>query len=238
MSLYFKPIYSKRRFVVGAYIKGMDGILRPSRPERCTSDDANDQCLIKFNGFRPRKTGTGHPIALNRCSTHKKSFGIYPHGCAPYSRRKNVEVSPGGFDIEGNFPDLTSWTDTSFGAAVDASELRIWPETWSEATNWRRKYGSEPYGVAKTQRRHIYGINNLFALTPDKLESQAKVVAVLGVDLSLIVQASGRVRDGPKIVAEGCKGAAVLRALGKSSRRLLPGITQLGFDCEYWGPQV
>lgn len=64
------------------------------------------------------------------------------------------------------------------------------------------------------------------------------VVAALGIDLADIVVAAGRVRDGPELVAEGEKGAAILSALGQPNRLLLPGIIRLGVDREYWGPQA
>ena len=61
---------------------------------------------------------------------------------------------------------------------------------------------------------------------------------MLGIDLADIAQAAGRVRDGPELVAEGEKGAAILSALGRPNRLLLPGIIRLGVDRKYWGPQA
>jgi hypothetical protein len=155
-------------------------------------------------------------------------------------RRIIVEVAPSGFDIEDKTNAIESWTQTSFGAAVDASAARVWPQSSAPSGKaaWAQKYGWEPYGVAKTQRRHIAGINSLFGISANRLEDQSKVVAAIGVDLTVLVQAAGHPRDGPKMVAEGSKGVAVLRALGRSRRRLLPGITRLGFEREFWGPQV
>jgi hypothetical protein len=238
MSLAYKLIYSQRPLVTSPYLKGKDATLRPLRPIRCSSEFAGEDCQIKFNGSRPRKCGIGHPLVLARCKVHKVTFTVYPPGWTPFSRRINADVSLAGFDIEGGVEGLESWTHTSFGAAVDAEASRIWPASSSGIKKWSLKHGIEPYGVAKTQRRHIAGINSLFALSTHNSEDQAKVVATLGVNLSVLAQESGRVRDGPEIVAEGSKGAAVLSALGKSSRRLLPGITRLGFDRGYWGPQV
>jgi hypothetical protein len=133
---------------------------------------------------------------------------------------------------------LDAWTETAFGASADAAVQVRWPLSHADDGAWRAEYGREPYGVARTQRRHVAAVNVLLALTPQLASERATVVAALGVDLAAITQAAGRVRDGPELVAEGEKGAAILSALGRPGRRLLAGINRLGIDREYWGPPV
>lgn len=133
---------------------------------------------------------------------------------------------------------VDAWTETAFGASVDAAARVLWPVSHAESGMWRAEHGRDPYGVARTQRRHIAGVNALLALTPRLESERATVVAVLGVDLADISVAAGRVRDGPEVVVEGEKGAAILSAFGRPSRRLLSGINRLGVDREYWGPPV
>ena len=238
MSLARKPIYSQRRVVTAEYLTDHFGRLRPQRPRRCCSALPGEKCEIKWNGYRVRKCGIGYPLALACCRTHGDAFTIYPPGWAPFSRRIIVLVSPAGADVECNGAGLDDWTDTAFGASADASASIGWPSSSSRVPAWRLKHDREPYGVARTQRRHIAGINLLFALSSNSSDEQAEVVAAIGVDLSVIIQAAGRVRDGPSLVAEGRKGADILRALGRPSRRLLPGMIRLGISRAYWGPQV
>jgi len=149
-----------------------------------------------------------------------------------------VVVSHTGFDVDGHDVGLDAWTETAFGASSDAASGCRWPHSAAEVVAWRRQHEREPYGVARTQRRHIKGINTLFALTAEHAARQASVVAAIGVNLSDVVQAAGRVRDGPPLLAEGKKGAAILNTLGAPRRRLLSGICRLGVDREYWGPPI
>ena len=55
------------------------------------------------------------------CRTHENSFTVYPPGWTPFSRRIVVLVSPAGFDVAPTGTDLDDWSDTVFGAAVDAA---------------------------------------------------------------------------------------------------------------------
>jgi len=174
---------------------------------------------------------TAVPIEMHLQSIHLDG----PHFCAVLSYTSRLLA---GFDVAPSGAGLDDWSDTACGAAVDASKSELWPQSGSGVQAWRLKYKRDPYGVARTQRRHIAGINLLFAVSTSNLNEQAAVVAAIGVDLSAIVQAAGRVRDGPSLVAEGSKGADILRSLGRPSRRLLPGITRLGISREYWGPQA
>jgi len=238
MSLTRKPIYAQRRVVTAEYLADHLGRLRPQRPSRCCIALPGDNCRIKWNGYRVRKCGVGYPLAMAYCRPHRDAFTVYPPGWTPFLRRIIVHVSPAGFDVAPSGAGLDDWSDTACGAAVDASKSELWPQSGSGVQAWRLKYKRDPYGVARTQRRHIAGINLLFAVSTSNLNEQAAVVAAIGVDLSAIVQAAGRVRDGPSLVAEGSKGADILRSLGRPSRRLLPGITRLGISREYWGPQA
>lgn len=236
MSLARKRIYASLRVVVSPYLIDSLGCLRPTRPLVCPLAMGGPPCKIESHGWRRRKCGPGYPLALCYCNTHELSFTVYPPSWPPFGRRPVVDVSPAGHDVVVGAAPADPWTDTAFGAATDAAAHVIWPQSHADDGAWRAAYGREPYGTARTQRRHIAGINALFALTPKLDAERPTVVAALGLDLADIVVAAGRVRDGPELVAEGAKGADLLRALGTPRRRLLAGILRLGVDREYWGP--
>jgi len=236
--LAYKPVYSSRPFLTAPYLVGRLGALRPARPNRCPAGPTTYTCVISWHGWRHRKCGPGYPLAKGRCPAHDCTFTIYPPGWSPYGRRRIVVVSHAGFDVEDHDAGLDAWTETAFGASSDADAGCRWPHSAAEVVAWRRRHEREPYGVARTQRRHIKGINTLFALTAEHAARQASVVAAIGVNLSDVVQAAGRVRDGPPLLAEGKKGAAILNTLGAPRRRLLAGICRLGVDREYWGPPI
>lgn len=236
MSLAHKPVYSSRPFLTAPYLVDGAGILRPARPNRCPVGPNTYICKVSWHGWRHRKCGPGYPLAKARCRSHDCTFTVYPLGWSPFGRRRAVVVSHAGFDVEDYGAGLDAWTETVFGASSDAAAGCRWPNSAADVVAWRVRYEREPYGVARTQRRHIEGVSALFALAPKLEGRQAGVVAAIGVNLSDIAQAAGRVRDGPALVAEGKKGAAILRILGTPRRRLLPGINRLGVDREYWGP--
>lgn len=238
MSLVRKIVYSSRRFLTAPYVVDRHGSLRPERPSRCLLAVGPGDCAVSWYGWRQRKCGPGFPLAKAHCSVHESVFTIYPPGWSPFGRRSVVAVSYAGFDIVGHEVGLGAWMSTAFGASSDAAASRVWPESRAGIVTWRTQYGRDPYGVARTQRRHIAGVNALFALTPEHAGEQAAVVAAIGVNLSDIVQASGRVRDGPLWEAEGKKGAAILSILGAPRRYLLSGINRLGTDRKYWGPPI
>lgn len=238
MSLARKPSYSSRPFLTAPYLADRTGALRPARPRRCPVGPSTRTCKVSWHGWRCRKCGPGYPLAKGRCAQHDCTFTIYPLGWSPFGRRRVVILSPAGFDIDRHEVGLSAWTETAFGATADADAGCRWPHSSAEVVAWRGRYKREPYGVAKTQRRHIAGVNTLFALTLELKRCQESVVAAIGVNLSAVAQAAGRVRDGPALVAEGKKGAAILSALGAPCRRLLPGINRLGVDREFWGPPI
>jgi hypothetical protein len=238
MSLARKIVYSSRGFLTASYVVDGHGSLRPQRPSRCPFAVGVGDCAVSWYGWRCRKCGPGYPLAKGRCSVHEAVFTIYPPGWSPFGRRGAVAVSHAGFDIAGHPAGLDAWTTTAFGASSDAASGRVWPETRAGIIAWRGEHERDPYGVARTQRRHMAGVNALFALTPELSSEQATVVAAIVVNLSDIVQASGRVRDGPFWEAEGKKGAAILSILGAPRRHLLTGINRLGADRKYWGPPI
>lgn len=238
MSLARKPVYSSRPYLTAPYLADGVGVLRPRRPSRCPFGPGSCICVVTWHGWRSRKCGPGYPFSMGRCATHNCTFTIYPPGWSPFGRRTTVVISHAGFDLDDHDAGLGAWQQTAFEASSDAAAGCRWPDSAGEMGRWRREHGREPYGVARTQRRHIDGANILFALTSELEACQATVVAAIGVNLSDIIQASCRVRDGPCLMAEGKKGAAILSSLGPPRRHLLTGINRLGVDRGYWGPPI
>jgi hypothetical protein len=168
------------------------------------------------------------------CKTHKCAFTVYPLDWFPYGRRCLVMLTPYGFEHSGLGVD--AWRETSFGASIEAALGVKWPKSAAEITAWRKTHLRDPYGVERTQKRHIAGVSSLFALPESFADQRPHVVAAIGNNLSdLTFTTSGRARDGPHWIEEGARGAAILRNLGTPRRSLLPGITRLGVDRGFWG---
>jgi hypothetical protein len=240
MSLARKPKVSKRCFVIGAYFPDVQGQLRPKRPAHCPDHDASAMCLCRvvFHKWRSRKIGIKYPIASCFCRVHRCYFTVFPPGWTPYGRRCISDVAPNGEDILDKPSGLDAWRSSAFGAGVDASEKRMWPLTRGGARSFERRYGERPYGVRRTQQRHVAGALVLFALRVGMTGERAKVATHLRIDLSLIAETAMRPRDGPHLVAGGAQCVAMLTDLGPASRRVLTGLVRLGREPQYWGDSI
>ena len=238
MSLARKPAYALRRVVTAAYFFDRIGRLRPERPKRCARLDGGGECRISFHRWRLRKCGVEHALACFICLKHACSFTVYPPGWLPFGRRPLVHVTASGFEVGGLGDGAEAWRETVFGGAVDASAKRLWPLTASGSKEWEDRHGREPYGVRRTQARHVKGVLGLLALTVELARERPTVAAVLEFDLSRIAVCAARPRDGPPLVACGAKGAELLSAVGRPRRRMLSGFVRLGADRQYWGPPI
>lgn len=237
MSLANKPIYASRQVITAPYFVDQYDRLAPRRPSRCVNTDGRGSCLINFHRWRPRKCGLEHPLACFRCKYHGCSFTVYPLGWLPFGRRPIIPLTSSGFDISG-LGVLEGWCETAFGAGVDAGQKRLWPLSAGGAREWEKTYGYSPYGVRRTQARHVAGALKLMALSVDLVDQRPKVAAVLGLDLSTIASCDARQRDGPPLVACGAKGAELLSAVGRPCQRLLSSFVRLGKDLQYWGSPI
>ncbi len=237
MSLAPKPIYASRRVITAPYFVDQYDRLAPRRPSRCVTTDDRGTCLIAFHRWRPRKCGLDYPLACFQCKTHNCSFTVYPPGWLPFGRRSIIPLTPSGFDIHG-LGVSEGWQETAFGASIDAGQKQLCPLGAGGAREWEKKYGYLPYGVRRTQARHITGVLRLMALRGDLEDQRPKVAAVLGLNLSAITSCAARPRDGPPLVACGAKGAELLSAVGRPCQRLLASFLRLGKDLQFWGPPI
>lgn len=165
-------------------------------------------------------------------------FSVYPPGWTPYGRRILLHVTPAGEEVSGLPASTSSWLDSAFGASVDASRWRLWPLSLGGSNDFAQQYGHHPYGVRRTQRRHVEGVLRLFSLLPGQEGEHPALAAWQDIDLSVLTQASSRPRDGPPLVVGGARGVAILSAIGRPRRQVLPGLIRIGVLREYWGPIV
>jgi hypothetical protein len=96
----------------------------------------------------------------------------------------------------------------------------------------------KPYGVFKTQRRHIAGISRLFRLD-DLSDDRARelVAARLPLGISTLKGSATRVRDGPvegRWRREGVEGTTITEKL-TPPQRWLRHLLELGAVVNFWG---
>ena len=259
MSLTCKPIYSKRPLYTAAYVL-VGGELRPKKPKWCLfSLDSKTLCHVSIKGRRRRKIGLKHPLFVYGCSDHAGFFTVYPLGWAHFGRRPLVELAPDGSDFDsdsgldddddeedeeasGSASDL--WQDTAFGASIDADGGRQWPLTSLELikvielTELTEAKEPKPYGVFRTQQRHIAGVLHLFRLDSES-DNRARegVAAKLPVSLSLLNNSASKIRDGPaddNWQRDGIVSTTITQKL-MPPRRWLKHLLELGAAINFWG---
>jgi hypothetical protein len=249
MSLALKTVYSKRPSYTAKYaIVGTE--LRPKTPKRCIfAKDGGALCWITSKGRRKRKIGVGHPLHLFRCRIHRVFFPVYPLGWSHYGRRPLVELAPDGSEIDVS-PDVDPgddadaddgpssdgrWLESAFGAAIDAKNGRQWPRT---SHGILTSPEPKPYGVFKTQKRHIAGILRLFRVDDQSGDrDRERVAARLPVGISTLKGSATRVRDGPeddRWQREGVEGTTITEKL-TPPRRWLKHLLELGAAVNFWG---
>lgn len=133
---------------------GEDQAPVPVIPSWCPSGGLGGGCDLRVHGYRERKTGPQHPLAVVSCSAHETGFfTLYPPGHVPYGRQPLVQ---------GHEVGELRWQDTPFQAALDAARGERW-STQSLADDPRRR---------RTQGRHLEVIERLMGIHPGLSEAQ------------------------------------------------------------------
>jgi hypothetical protein len=136
-------------------------------PTRCLcADGAGPGCRITVHHLRERKTGPAFPVAVLKCKVHGRAFTLYPLGHVPYGRVAVAPVSVDGEPLrpasgadsdDGNLrsrPGRDGWSQTLFGAALDAASGEPWPREAENGACW------------ETQRRHLAEAARIFGIWP------------------------------------------------------------------------
>lgn len=105
----------------------------------CSGTD-DRPCRVRRNFTRQRVTGPSFPLAVLRCTTHVRSFTVYPPGYVPYARHILVSLSPSGEKaLSPSTPALAKLTDlfrgTFFQSALDAAAGFAWKRDSSGGTD-------------------------------------------------------------------------------------------------------
>ncbi|MHB1951864.1 MAG: hypothetical protein ACYCQK_10375 [Acidiferrobacteraceae bacterium] len=250
MSLAIKTVYSKRPTYTASYaIVGTEP--QPKKPKRCIfAKDGDPFCKIRSKGRRKRKIGIEHPLYLFGCRSHRVFFTVYPLGWYQYGRRALVELAPDGSEVDisldvdpeddadaddGPSSDGGWWLETAFGAAIDAKNGRRWPLT---SLGILTSPEPKPYGVFRTQRRHLAGVLRLFRIDDLSGDRDRELVAArLPVGTSTLKGSATRVRDGPeedRWQREGVEGTTITKKL-TPPRRWLKHLLELGAAVNFWG---
>lgn len=233
MSLAVKPVHSKRAFVWAPYqLDHASGRWLPVLPETCpgAAIALEIPCRVRLSGWRTRKCGPEHPLGIGGCRPHRRWFTLYPPGWMPFARKPLVDQTPRG-DLVGS---ENHWDHTLFQALVDAADGRRWPA--SARTCSGDGTLAPPSGTRKTQLRQLTGAARLLAIEDADGREQLALALALGVDLTTVVTAAARIRDGPSAAARAQGGAAVLRKATRPRSRLLMEFVDLGRARQFWGP--
>lgn len=231
MSLAVKPVHSKRPFVAVPYrLDAATGRWLPVMPATCPDAAlvAGIPCRVRLSGWRRRKCGPEHPLAVGACRSHRRWFTLYPPAWTPFARKPLFDLTPAGDLIISE----RQWSHTLFQALIDAADGQPWPIEARFSTDDR---SSTSRGTRKTQLRHIHGAMRLLALEETDEHEQLAVAVALGVDLTMLVLAASRIRDGPSTAVRAEEGAEILRKASRPRSRLLLELVDRGHACQFWG---
>lgn len=141
------------------------------------------------------------------CKGHKTFFTIYPAGFAPYQRFAVAETEYGSSSLsknsEGDPESLGAFTDTLFGAAIDAADGKPWLRGWVEGP---RKWW-------ETQRRSLVKALDILGLLRVVQAACLEVAEILGVALLLILEVRSLINTRPGYRSRGDAVVSVLRAM-------------------------
>jgi hypothetical protein len=234
----FEPA-ARRPFTVTPYRADAAGLMVASMPPRCSRHKAGDPpCNLWVDHHRARKTGPCFPLTVARCGPHGRAFTLYPPGQVPYGRVAIAPVSSDGLLLEdapsgartpGEVPIARpSFSDTVFGAAIDAAAGRAWPrKAPARPAHWR------------TQGRRLARGARLIGIAPTTADDEARrreqMARHLGVPTLVLVEQARRWTE-----ARGYRerGAAIILVLAEmeASRRISDRLTCAGALAGLWGP--
>lgn len=228
-------------FVTASYGNFEDLKMRLKQPGACCPAATDGvSCQLSLHGYVRRLKCPFNLLMRAICTTHKRSFVIYPPGLTPYARRSHLPLDKRGQIILDN-KDRPDWRSTDLEAALDFAEGVKWPESREDAALEEREH----LPVHQTQRRWVFGLllflGLLKGISPDKQLEKASLVT--GSDLSRMVMARMRVkvptelccRDGPQ--KERVNWATrILR--GTSPITQPHRILDLGTGPEFWGTAI
>jgi hypothetical protein len=212
---------ARRDFVVTDYHVDERGHMLAEIPlQGPCGGEGGEACHVVLDHFRDRKTGPEHPLAVLRCTTHKRAFTVYPPGHVPYGREAIVRISPDGSLLdttEESHGDAVSalFADTWFQAALDGARGLYWNPYPPEGTDF--KWWS-------TQSRRLGKATQWFGVSPDMPEALRELICeALDVDLLLLRTASQGIVTGPgyrsraegvrRVLAELVRGPCILERM-------------------------
>jgi hypothetical protein len=229
---------ARRAFTVTPYAADADGRMVASMPSTCPGREAGDaQCSLWVDHRRDRKTGPCFALAVVRCGLHHVAFTLYPPGHVPYGRIAVAPVSSCGVLVkaassdEGTAVEASKspldWSNTVFGAALDAAAGQAWPRKPSGGQeHWRTQgrrlvLGAQLVGIA-----HEPG--------DDELRHREQSARDLGVPTLVLIEQARQWEQACGYRARGAAIAGVIMSMA-ASRALSDQLMSAGAREGLWG---
>lgn len=213
-------------FMVTPYSAEPGGEFVPARPDVCPRSEQDLRpCVISLDHVRKRSTGPCIELTVLRCRTHRLGFTLYPPGYVPFGRQRLALVAPDGHVIELEVAGVEAFTDTLFGAALDASKRTQWTRA--------RKGGSDRWW--STQMRRVDAAVQVCGVAPDLEASVREAMAqALRVETLLLRDGADAIARRPGYWHRGQAVRAVLERV-LSGPCVLERLLVSGFLAGRWG---
>ncbi len=218
------------------------GDLIPSHPlEGPCRGSEGPACHLVEHDWRERRTGPCMALLVMRCTTHRRSFTLYPPGYVPYARMRLAPVVPDGGAVlveaeggkerrqDGVGSVAGRFAGTYFGAALDGARGELWPHGWQQPV-----YAGPSARWSSTQARRTRRASRLLGLAPElPFETRALVAETLGVETLLLHEESRKLGASAGVMATSRAVAVVLAAL-PASGCLVDRLAEAGYVVGLW----
>ena len=203
-------------------------------PPRCPHWKSGcDECDVKGNGWRPRKTGPCHPLRRVKCR-HGAGYTLYPPGHYPHGRSLVAPVSPdgelvrlvvAGEEVDEEVVGKLAWSRTICAAALDAAL----------GLSWNRESPGDDHRRRRTQRRYLTLTAALLGLTAylDEAVSQ-RIAECLGIAYVLLSDQQNIYQSAPTYHGKGAAIVSVLELI-PINNTLEYRLLKAGFIAGLWG---
>jgi hypothetical protein len=154
--------FKLRDYIVAQYLWHSDLEFKSEKPSQCPHRSHGDLCRVSLNHYRHRKVSGGQRFAVYSCSTHRRSFTVYPPGYRPYQRRQIIPVDHRGRMIGPLFnrrEGICIFSNTTFDDVIETLYRERKNQCPKRISDLAKLLGISPEMTLRQRERHAAVLN-------------------------------------------------------------------------------